>query len=119
MQTAANHQPSPENLPDRRRHVRYRYSAPITIRSAGGETIPGITIEISESGLSAIAAHTLAVDETVKLHPVGGGTVSALVRRRVGRVYGFEFLHLTAKQIRKIRESCKTLARYPGNSLGI
>jgi len=119
MQTAANHEPSLENLPDRRRHPRYRYSAPITIRSAEGAAIPGITIEISESGLSAIAAHTLALDEIVKLHPVGGGAVSAQVRHRVGRVYGFEFLHPTAKQIRNIRESCKTLARYAGNSLGI
>ena len=119
MLTDTNLEPSPENLPDRRRHPRYRYSVPIAIRSAEGATIPGITIEISESGLSAIAADTLVVDEIVKLHPVGGTTVSALVRRRVGRVYGFEFLHPTAKQIRKIRESCKTLPRYLGNSLGI
>jgi len=119
MQTVANTGASPENLPDRRRHPRYRYSVPITIRSADGTTIPGITIEISESGMSAIAAHTLNVNDTVALHPVAGSAVSALVRRRIGRVYGFEFLHLTSKQARKIRERCKTLARYPGNSLGI
>ncbi|MGO9405282.1 MAG: PilZ domain-containing protein [Terriglobales bacterium] len=119
MQTVANHEPSPENLPDRRRHLRYRYSAPITIRSTECASIPGITIEISECGMSAITAHTLKIDEIVELHPVAGRAVSALVRRRVGRVYGFEFLHLTAKQTRKIRESCKSLARYPGNSLGI
>ena len=61
MQIAANPESSLENPPDRRRHPRYRYSVPITIRSAEGATIPGITIEISESGLSAIAAHTLVI----------------------------------------------------------
>jgi hypothetical protein len=31
----------------------------------------------------------------VELEPIAGGKVQALVRRKTGRVYGFEFLSLT------------------------
>jgi hypothetical protein len=110
---------SSETFPDRRRHPRYRFSIPITIRSADGAAIPGITIEISESGLSAITADSLKVNDTVELEPIAAGKVLALVRRNIGRVYGFEFLSLTAEQVQRITESCKLLSRYQGKSLGI
>jgi PilZ domain len=103
---------------DRRRHPRYRFSAPVTIRSAAGVAIPGITIEISGSGLSSITAHSLKVNDTVELEPIAGGKVLAVVRRNIGRVYGLEFLNLTAEQTDRIKESCKVLPLYQGTSLG-
>jgi hypothetical protein len=108
-----------ETAPDRRRHRRYRSSVPIIIRSVDGVVKRGISIEISESGLSAITSDSLKVDDTVELEPIAGGKAQAVVRRSTGRVYGFEFLNLTAEQIRLITESCKRLPVYKGNSLAI
>ncbi len=79
----------------------------------------GITIEISQSGMSAITADALTVNETVELVPIAAGKVSAMVHRAVGRVYGFEFLNLTPEQSQKITEMCKSLPLYRGKSLGI
>ena len=119
MQTDLDSQKLSGTFPDRRRHPRYRFSVPITIRSAEGTAIPGISIEISESGISAITADSLKVGDTVELEPIAGGKVSAVVRRNVGRLYGFEFLDLTAEQTQRINESCKMLARYLGKTLRI
>ncbi len=119
MQTHLDSGKAPETIPDRRRHPRYRFSAPITIRTAGEQDIPGIGIEISESGLSAITAGSLKVNATVEIAPIAGGRVLALVRRNIGRVSGFEFLNLTPQQIERIRKTCKVLPLYRGESLGI
>jgi hypothetical protein len=100
--------------PDRRQHPRYRFSVPLTIRSAEGAAIPGISIEISAGGISAICAGSLKVDEIVELGPVATGSVSARVRRKIGRVYGFEFLNLNPDQSHRIGEMCKTLPRHKG-----
>jgi hypothetical protein len=118
MKTDIEHEVS-ETSSDRRRHRRYRFSAPLTIRSADGVVARGISIEISESGLSAITSDSLKVDETVELEPIPGDKVQAVVRRKLGRVYGFEFLNLTAEQIQLITESCKRLPVYKGSSLAI
>ena len=107
----------PENHPDRRRHTRYRLSVPITIRSADGTSIPGISIEISQSGISSITADPLKVNDTVELEPIAGGKISAVVRRNIGS--GFEFLNLTPDQSERILESCKMLALYQNTTLGI
>ena len=108
-----------ETSPDRRRHRRYRSSVPLTIRSADGVVARGISIEISKSGLSAITSDSLKVDETVELEPIPGGKVQAVVRRKLCRVYGFEFLNLTAEQIQLITKSCKRLPVYKGSPLAI
>ena len=109
----------PEISPDRRRHPRYRFSVPLTIRSADGAVQRGISIEISVIGLSAITSDSLRADDTVELEPIAGGKMQAVVRRNLGRVYGFEFLSLTAEQTQLVIESCKRLPVYKGNSLGI
>lgn len=112
-------QKAAETAPDRRRHPRYRFSAPITIRSSDGAVTPGISIEISASGMSAITAASLKLKDTVELEPVAAGKVLAVVRHNLGRIYGFEFLNLTPEQTRRITESCKFLPQYRGKSLGI
>lgn len=121
MQTDMNLQKEKtgEGLPDRRRHPRYRYSIPLTIRSANGTVIPGISIEISESGLSAIADDSLKVNDRVELEPIAGGKIPAVIRRNKGRVYGLEFVSLTPDQAQRITERCKMLPRYQGERLGI
>jgi len=119
MQTGIDTKKIPENHPDRRRHPRYRFSVPLTIRGADGLAIRAFSMEISESGLSAITADSLKVGDTVELETIVASKVIAIVRHNVGRVYGLEFLHLTAEQAQRITERCKMLPRYEGKSLGI
>jgi|SRR5580698_8198680 hypothetical protein len=104
---------------DRRRHTRYRLAIPIVIYRENTAEIAGMTLEISESGLSALLANPLRENETVHIGPIGGGKVSARVRHCVGRVHGFEFVDLPAEQISKIKEQCQSLPRYLANRLGI
>lgn len=119
MPTEPDTQASPEAHVDRRRHPRYRFCAPLTIRLADGESLRAITLEISASGLSAITEQPLRINDTVELEPIAASKVLALVRRNVGRIYGFEFLALSSEQTHQIVESCKLLPRYQGKSLGI
>jgi hypothetical protein len=79
-----------------------------------------MTLEISEAGLSAVLASELRIGEIVKVYPVGGETLSAQVRHRVGKVYGLEFLNASDLQVRRLRDICSRLPRYPdGNRMGI
>ncbi len=107
------------SVPDRRRHVRYRFSAPINVHLGGGSAIRGICLEISESGLSALTGDVLVVGDTVGLEPVVGSRVSTLVRRQSGKIYGFEFLNLTPEQIQRIAEVCKSLPKYECKKMDI
>ena len=76
-------------------------------------------MEISECGTSAMLGSSLTVGETVELEPVGGGPAAAIVRRCVGQLYGFEFLHLSPEQAAKIREMGKMLPPYRSGTLDL
>jgi hypothetical protein len=78
-----------------------------------------MTIEISVTGLSAIVSSALNIGDAVELHPIADGIVCAEERHNVGKLYGFEFVGLTAKQRRKIARECRDLPIYNRNSLGI
>ncbi len=119
MQPDIDAQKQPEAAMDRRRHPRYRFSVPITIRSADGVVMPGISIEISTSGISAITADLLELNDTVELEVIAAGKVRAVIRHNIGKIYGFEFLNLTPEQTQQIRERCKLLPLYRGKTLGI
>src|SRR5262249_31769483 len=94
---------------ERRRRPRYRCSAAITIRPVERAAISGISVEISESGMSAVANGRLGVGETVELEPVAGGKLRAVVRYKLGSLYGFEFMNPSEEQVRQITENCKKL----------
>ncbi len=104
---------------DRRRNSRYRYCAPITVRCADGSEKAGMSLEMSETGMSLLLSGTLPVGEEVQLEPVAGSRVSALVRHSVGKVHGFEFVNLTAAQVRQIRGNCTLLPIFRAKSLEI
>jgi hypothetical protein len=65
--------------------------------------------EMSEGGMSAATPNILLVGEHVELYPVVGLRVYAVVRRKNGAMYGFEFIGLTEEQGTKIREKCASL----------
>jgi hypothetical protein len=110
----------PTATTDRRRHKRFRLSVPVSISSEDGSVIPAITLEISEGGLSAVLVSELHIGDLVKVYPIAGETLVGQVRRRVGRVYGFEFLNPSDPQLSRLREVCSRLPRYPdSNKMGI
>lgn len=104
---------------DRRQHIRYRHSGPVTVHVKGGLHIPAMTIEISVSGLSAVLSSPINIGDLVDLQPIAGGSVTAQVRHHVGKVYGFQFLGLSEKQSRAIAKECQKLPVYKANHLGI
>ena len=104
---------------DRRRYRRYRLSTPIFVHTTEGLTIPAMTLEISERGLSAVLASPLKVGAMAQLEPVADNRLTAQVRYSIGRVHGFEFLQVTEEQANKLREKCSRLPVYPPNKMGI
>ncbi len=110
MKTQHDSKPTLKNIPERRTSPRYWLSVPLRIRSDDGSVMQGLSVEISEGGMSAMASDPLRVGERVELEPVEGGSVSALVRHKLGQMYGFEFVDLSAEQAQRIAESCGRFA---------
>jgi hypothetical protein len=104
---------------NRRSYPRYRLSTPISIHTSDGLTIPAMTLEISEHGLSAVLAFPVKVGGTAQLEPVAESRLTAEVRYSIGRVYAFEFLQVTEEQTHKLLEKCRRLPLYPSNKMGI
>lgn len=101
---------------DRRWHVRYQLCEPLLIRRKDGSCHQAATSEISMSGLSAATAGILRPGEEVHLSPVVGAQVSAIVRRKIGTMYGFEFISVPPQVKDEIRILCRGLAPFPGLS---
>ena len=119
MKTDIASSEAPRGAFDRRRHDRFRFSAPITVHLNGRSAIRGMSLEISESGRSALIGDSLVVGDSVELEPVAGSRVTALVRRQSGKVYGFEFSNLSPAQVQQIAEVCKSLPKYLCKTLDI
>ena len=66
------------------------------------------------SGLSAVTLLTLAVGDTVKLSPIVGATVTAIVRRAAGTTYGLEFMDPPDKVVQDIHVLCRGLFPFRG-----
>jgi hypothetical protein len=103
---------------ERRRHPRFLISALMTVQLKDGISMPGISVDMSASGLSAMVSGLLTEGDTVLLEPVAGGPASARVRHKLGRLYGFEFVHLTEQQGERIAESCQKSRRQRRNTKG-
>jgi PilZ domain len=94
---------------ERRKHPRHRYIERLYIGKADGTWFTAMTYEISAGGLSAATPTNLAVGEKVSLSPVVNKRVEAIVRRKSGAMYGFEFLGLTVQLEEKVRKLCESL----------
>ena len=99
--------PSDPPQQDRRKRVRYRYTESMIVHLGDSSMLPGISVEISESGMSAVVPSALRVGQSVELEPVAGGKIAGVVRHKLGQLYGFEFVGLSAEQARKIGETCE------------
>jgi hypothetical protein len=82
------------NKGKKRRYERLELETEVTVYSKSG-MMPGRTLDISESGMSAILPIELQIGETVELRiklPISVATARAVVRNRSVFRHGFEFL---------------------------
>jgi hypothetical protein len=86
---------------DNRRHPRFMFEINLHIRSPRLGLIPGRSLELSESGFSALVPADLLLEEIVDTElqlPFGPVLTRAMVRNRNVFRYGFEFLNPSAVQ---------------------
>lgn len=85
---------SPADLIDRRGQPRFKLEVEIKIHSKSCGTVKGQTVDLSDSGISAIVALELPLSELVELDftlPLGRVTTYAVTRQRSAFRYGFQF----------------------------
>lgn len=97
---------------DARRHPRFKLEAELRIYPRNCPVVRGHTVDISESGISAMLRVEVPLGAVVRLEfdlPLGSVEVPALVRQRNAFRYGFQFLETsTAQEI--IGRTCAQLA---------
>ncbi len=97
---------------DARRHPRFKLEVDISIHSRTCGLLRGHTLDLSESGVSAMLRLEPPLGEVVDLDfalPLGAVTIDAMVRQRNAFRYGFEFV--ASNPMREvIRRTCRDLA---------
>ena len=99
---------------------RFKLDVDIELHTRGGETLHGRTVDISESGISAMLKVEVAIDAVVELEfslphfPLAGENLSvlAVVRQRNAFRYGFQFADPDATR-GVIRRACEWLTPCP------
>jgi len=97
---------------DARRHPRFKFEVDISVHSRTCGTLKGHTVDISESGISAMLRMEVPLDELVELDftlPAGPVMIYAAARQRNAFRYGFQFLESDAVN-GVIRSTCRQLA---------
>jgi PilZ domain-containing protein len=97
---------------DARRHARFKIEVEISVYPRNAEVIRGHTVDISESGISAMLRVEVPVGEVVRLEfslPSGDVEVHAMVRQRSAFRYGFQFVESSSAQ-GVIGQTCRQLA---------
>src|SRR5215472_10755688 len=105
--------PSSQELVDARRHPRYRIDLEIRVYPRNAPLVRGDTVDISESGISAMLRVEVPVGEVVRLEfslPTGDVDVQALVRQRSAFRYGFQFVVEASSAQEVIWRMCRQLA---------
>jgi c-di-GMP-binding flagellar brake protein YcgR len=97
---------------DARRHPRFKLEVEIGVFPRNRPVVRGRSVDISESGISAILKAEVPVGEVVRLEfnlPLGSVEISAMVRQRSAFRYGFQFLEASTGQ-ETIGRTCRSLA---------
>jgi hypothetical protein len=84
-----------QEIVDARRSPRFALQIDITVYSRTAGVSKGRTVDISESGISAMLMMEVPVGEIVELEfvlPTGPVNISATLRQRVAFRYGFQFV---------------------------
>ena len=80
---------------DKRRHPRYRLEVSIRVYARNASVVRGQTVDISESGISAMLRVEVPMGEVVRLEfelPDGPVEAHAMVRQRSAFRYGLQFV---------------------------
>ena len=100
------------SVPDPRRQPRFKIAVDIAINSKTCGILQGHTVDISESGISAMLKLEVPLGEFVELQfslPFGPVKIYATVRQRNAFRYGFQFVEsYAAREI--IHSTCRSLA---------
>lgn len=97
---------------ENRRCPRYKLGVAIRVYARGQRMLRGETVDISESGISAMLRDEVPLGEVVRLEftlPSGEVEVLAVARQRNAFRFGFEFLEDAAAR-ELIRRTCRELA---------
>jgi hypothetical protein len=100
-----------QRLADARRQPRFKLEVDIRIDSKTCGVLQGHSVDISESGISAMLKLEVPVGELVELQfalPFGPVTVYATVRQRNAFRYGFQFVESHASHD-VIQATCRSL----------
>jgi c-di-GMP-binding flagellar brake protein YcgR len=95
-----------------RRHRRFKLEVNVRIYARNSAVVRGQTVDISESGISAMLMVEVPIGEVVRLEfalPLGEVEVHALVRQRNAFRYGFQFVESSSAQD-IIGRTCRHLA---------
>ena len=95
-----------------RHEPRFKLEVDISIRTRSCGVLAGRTVDISESGISAMLKIEVPLSEIVELGfmlPIGRVNISAMVRQRDAFRYGFQFIGSDAAQD-VIQSTCRQLA---------
>ena len=92
-----------------RHEPRFKLGVEISIRTRTHGVLAGYTVDISESGISAILKIEVPLSEIVEFGFIGRVNIPAMVRQRDCFRYGFQFIGSGAAQ-EVIRSTCRQLA---------
>lgn len=95
-----------------RRHPRYKLEVEIRVYPRNALVVRGQTVDISESGISAMLRVEVPIGEVVRLEfslPSGDVDAHALVRQRNAFRYGFQFIE-ESSVLDVIGRTCRGLA---------
>jgi len=95
-----------------RRHPRFKLDVEIRVYPRDCPVVRGHTVDISESGISAMLRVEVPLGEVVRLEftlPFGEVEVLAMVRQRNAFRYGFQFVEASSAQD-VIGRTCRQLA---------
>ena len=95
-----------------RRHPRLKLNIEICVYPRNASVIRGHTVDISESGISAMLRVEVPIGEVVRLKfelPLGPVEVHALVRQRIAFRYGLQFVE-SSSALEVIGRTCRELA---------
>jgi hypothetical protein len=99
---------------NRRRYTRHRLSAQLEIRREHCLNVDAVMFEMS-GGRSAAPLNILTIGGKVEVKAVAGQKAKAIVRRKHGAMYGFEFVGLSEDLRDRIRNICRELPLSTGH----
>jgi len=96
---------------ENRRHPRFKLEVDFRVYPRNASVVRGYSVDLSESGISAMLRDEVPVGEVVRLEfelPFGAVEVQATVRQRSAFRYGFQFVESSAA-LEVIARTCRQL----------